>query len=333
MLQVGAQLKNTHGCLGNLLVRNCTLVAATVQYSVELTSTTASLARGTTIWDDTIVGPLINGSFQEDLHLNDHKTTYGCMSRALHNRFGSYMFVMYQGAVEYDLQQDGELATAYVRYNQATPTCDMMFDDPMDDMLAGARELMFRSAVSAGSFNSSYRQAISAVETGAQNVYKSQYLFLGLATMLSGLGILFVTMTFNGFWQLGRRVTLSPIETAKAFNAPLLSNNDSNAPIRALLDELGMRPVRYGALVADVSSLRSSNDSKSSPEEPRTLPNTIIPTSTDFEYSDEIPDDEARSPEQVKNQGEKKGDGLLRLAFADPEVTQPPVVGAHYVGS
>ena len=340
IVQVGAQIKNTRGCLGNLLVRNCTLVAATVRYAVELTSNTASLANGTTMWDDTVIGPLVNGSWSEEngFYDADGKTTYGGMARALHNRFGSYMLSLYEGTVHsgsggYQSYGEGESATAYVNNNQPQPDCDVTFDDPMDDMIAGARELMFRTAVSAGSLNSSYRQSISATATGAQNVYKSQYLFLGLATMLSGLGILFVTMTFNGFWQLGRRVTLSPIETAKAFNAPLLSNNDSNAPMRSLLDELGMRPVRYGAVVADISSPKRRKGSKSLPGEPQTLPNTIIPTSTDFEYSDEIPDDEARSSEQVQNQVEKKAGGLLRLAFADPEVTQPPVVGAHYVGS
>ena len=256
-------MKNTPGCLGNLLVSNCTLVAATVQYSVELTSSTVSLANGTTMWDDIVIGPLINGSWYEDVYNNDGKTTYGGMARALHHRFGSYMLSIYGGPVGYQTMGDGESATAYIKNNQATPNCDMTFDDPMDDMLAGARELMFRSAVSAGWFNNSYRQPISATETVAQNVYKSQYLFFGLAIMLFGLaimlfglGILFVTMTFNGYWQLGRRVTLSPIETSKAFNAPLLTNNDSNAPIRALLDEMCMRPVRYGAVVADMRNVR-----------------------------------------------------------------------------
>ena len=333
IVQVGAQIKNTRGCLGNLLVRNCTLVAATVQYAVELTSSTASLANGTTIWDDIVVGPLVNDSLTEDVYDNDGKTTYGGMARALHNRFGSYMLSIWGGAVGYQAIGDGETATAYVKNNRASPDCDMTFNDPMDDMLAGARELMFRSAVSAGSFNSSYRQAISATETGAQNVYKSQYLFLGLATMLSGLGILFVTMTFNGFWQLGRRVTLSPIETAKAFNAPLLSSNDSNAPMRSLLDELSMRPVRYGAVVADMTSVRRRRGSKSLPKEPLTLPNIIVPASTDFEFSDDIPGDNAGLPKHLQTEVEKKDNLPLRLELADPELTQPPVVGAHYVGS
>ena len=145
IVQVGAQIKNARGCLGNLLIRNCTLVAATVQYPVELTPSTVSLADGTTIWDDIVVGALVNGSFYEDVYANDQKTTYGGMSRALHNRFGSYMLSLYGGPVGYQTLGDGESATAYVKDSQPQPDCDMTFDDPMDDMLAGARELMFRS--------------------------------------------------------------------------------------------------------------------------------------------------------------------------------------------
>ena len=41
-------------------------------------------------------------------------------------------------------------------------------------------------------------------------------------------------------------MTLSPLETAKAFNAPILASEDSNAEINELVQRAGERPVKYG---------------------------------------------------------------------------------------
>lgn len=103
-------------------------------------------------------------------------------------------------------------------------------------MLASARELMFRTAIAAA--NSSDVQTVSAVQTGQQAVYESHYLYLGLAVLVTALGIIFVAPTFHGYWILGRTVSMSPIETAKALNAPMLSSIDSNANANTLLKVL-----------------------------------------------------------------------------------------------
>jgi hypothetical protein len=45
-----------------------------------------------------------------------------------------------------------------------------------------------------------------------------------------------------------RAVSMSPLETAKASNAPLLENADSKADVKALMTLVGQRSVRYGAV-------------------------------------------------------------------------------------
>lgn len=52
----------------------------------------------------------------------------------------------------------------------------------------------------------------------------------------------------RNFWHVGRAASMSPLKTAKAFNAPLLRSHDSNASIDNLLTDVGERPVRYGAI-------------------------------------------------------------------------------------
>ena len=52
---------------------------------------------------------------------------------------------------------------------------------------------------------------------------------------------------FLEWWHLGRTVSLSPIETAKAFGAPGLSTRDSNAEAKAILKTIRGHEVPYGA--------------------------------------------------------------------------------------
>jgi hypothetical protein len=69
---------------------------------------------------------------------------------------------------------------------------------------------------------------------------------LAIATLVSALAILSVLLTFNGFWRLGRKVSMSPLETAKAFDAPIMKEADSSAPAKVLLNQVGGKPVKYG---------------------------------------------------------------------------------------
>ena len=74
--------------------------------------------------------------------------------------------------------------------------------------------------------------------------YQSHWLFLGLAMGATGLSISF-SPTFHGYWTRGRNVSMSRVETAKAFNAPTLRATDSNTKSRALLKKIETRPVRH----------------------------------------------------------------------------------------
>lgn len=50
---------------------------------------------------------------------------------------------------------------------------------------------------------------------------------------------------FLGWWHLGRNVSMSPIETAKAFGALGLNIKDPHANAQGILEEIGDQEVRY----------------------------------------------------------------------------------------
>ena len=85
-----------------------------------------------------------------------------------------------------------------------------------------------------------------------QIVHKSQYAYLAIAMAIIILATLCVFIMLLGWWKLGRQVTLSPIEVAKAFVAPSLNDAKSNANIDGLLKAVAHRRLRYGEVWNEV---------------------------------------------------------------------------------
>jgi hypothetical protein len=353
-LHAGAQMKTTTGCHGDLLIRNCSLVAATVEYPVRISGNTISLEPGSTIWGDTVVGPVANVTYQEATFSGSSGSTWGGVALALGNQYRSYMMVSYDPIADYSVFYEGSSAHTYIAQSQGFVDCSMTFSDPMDDILSSARELMFRAAINAGSVNSSFLQQVTGTETIPRNVYESQYLFLGLAVGLSIVSIIVVTVTFIGFWHIGRDISLNPIETAKAFNAPLLRSHNSNATASSLFHELGSRPARYGAIAVGNKITTEGN--------PEYAEDFTLPLQRHGGASEEIELQENTSrharngsqasiqllPIQGGNDGDhwsqpvslhgrepglvEKQEPLVRLEISDPHLVRPPVEGATYAG-
>ncbi|EAT86178.1 hypothetical protein SNOG_06347 [Parastagonospora nodorum SN15] len=94
--------------------------------------------------------------------------------------------------------------------------------------MSDAREIAFRIALdipNQGGKPQDYLKTIEVQQLWSQIVYKK---------------------------PLGRKVTLSPIEVAKAFAAPSLHDALSNTDIKALLKTTGHRRLRYGAVWDDI---------------------------------------------------------------------------------
>ena len=60
--------------------------------------------------------------------------------------------------------------------------------------------------------------------------------------------VLCVLPSYWGFWQLGRKVTLGPIEVAGAFQAPVMDHpvTATHGEVDQFVKEIGSRRVRYG---------------------------------------------------------------------------------------
>ena len=127
---------------------------------------------------------------------------------------------------------------------------DMAFNDPMDLMIDTMRDVAFRASVKAGKENATItnaRQTVPYTGSAVSSIYRTDYWFLGVAIVISLLGVISVGAAYNGWWQLGRDMSMSPLEIAKAFDAPLLVGTGSNVPGGQLPPYLRDYEVRYGA--------------------------------------------------------------------------------------
>jgi hypothetical protein len=187
------------------------------------------------------------------------------MHLLLGSLFTSNSALSWGGGVGYMIDSVGASASEYARINNSVVDCSITWVDPTSDMLGAARELAFRSALFAAANNvtslddtdnngkyrdpSEYIQHIQVQQSSLQAVFKSHYRFLAIALVFTLLAALSVVPIFLGWWSLGRKVSLSPIETAKAFAAPVLARApDANAELKPLLREVGDLRVRYGAV-------------------------------------------------------------------------------------
>lgn len=165
---------------------------------------------------------------------------------------------------------------------------------------------MFRSSVAFGALNKATPvQRVTASQSEQRTVYRSNYYYLAGAVVVTILAAIMIGCVLHGYSELGRRMSNSPIEIAKAFNAPLLRSEDGNAPIDDLIKEVGYRSVRYGAVAAS-SPLPSSGHAYTP------LKYGVSQVST------------AESPETTSTS--------TRLEMADETVVQIPRKGWTFVG-
>jgi hypothetical protein len=153
------------------------------------------------------------------------------------------------------------------------------WSDPTDDMISMAHELTLRAAIATtdtlvitlrdddeiettpnsltqfqpeiGSpnltlVNRTTSQAVKVMIASEGGMYETQPEWLAGAFAVIVMTCLSIIPTYWGWWRLGRPVSMSPLEIAKAFDAPLMQQTDPNGSAADHLRTLGDMRVRYG---------------------------------------------------------------------------------------
>ncbi|KAI1120597.1 hypothetical protein F5Y10DRAFT_258075 [Nemania abortiva] len=163
------------------------------------------------------------------------------------------------GSSTSSIEVDGVIANQYITNGTGNIASGgpITWADPTDDILNTLRELSFRASVSAARDVASEpdlaktegiiaKQTVPFVGISTKPIYKTDRRYVIAGFVVSILGVVGVALLFNGWWELGRKASMSPIEIALAFDAPLLQGVDSNAEAKDIVRQAGKSRIRYG---------------------------------------------------------------------------------------
>ena len=234
-------IKTGNECSGFFTRTSCTLTPATIEYPFMISNNSITLDPDKSWQTDRALAFHVK-------HFNRSETRN---NETLHGGFWLYLKNVYTSESSTKWLQDSQWGSTYtgatsMRYARSVATgCRADFLDPTHDIMSYARELAFRQALKSFS-NYSATYEVEVQESSNQVVYRSQYIYLAIAVAITLLATLCVFSISLGWWHLGRDVSLSPIEVAKAFAAPALHDASSNAKLLTLVYEVGSKKLEYG---------------------------------------------------------------------------------------
>ncbi|KAF7185182.1 hypothetical protein HII31_13457 [Pseudocercospora fuligena] len=139
--------------------------------------------------------------------------------------------------------------------------CERSWSDPTQDIISDFNSILVRSGIAVASSSNtrsridpglSINQTVTGQETRWLNVFRTDLRWFAGAAVFEILAIVAIIPVYFGWWKLGVRVTMSPLEIAKAFEAPLLNNVNSAAGSRGIVNDMGDVKIAFGTAEAKV---------------------------------------------------------------------------------
>jgi hypothetical protein len=245
-------------CTATLTVDTCKIEAAIIEYPVTIQNSTVTLN------SDKLNSTRVRSTYTDrgDLESTPSQGSPAGVLRGL-DRFSSNFNTrtswigpsIFEGDPigEMFVQTDSKAYTYFTLKN-----CPLKWFSPTDYVLNSMQDFMFRAALRAA--NDTDSQTFSVRRAKRKLVFHSVYGYLAAASITTLFGTFFVLITLQGRWSLGRAVSLSPLETANAFCAPLMERvRCNNITVDGILEDIGQTRVKYvdGLMVVDDESTSS----------------------------------------------------------------------------
>lgn len=249
--------------------RTCHLFSATITYPVTIIQSAITLGDNVGITNVVSLQPMnTEESGRVDHGGTNHLFTLGGLYLAAKMIFSSNATYSRSGSIWNQIDLQDSMSSQFLNRNSPRQdsmaemdtiqnltwpsACSANWTDPTIFIIQSLNTMAFMLSISAANFeyrNTSApppRRTWPMEETRLVNVYKIEYSYLFASIAITLSLVVLIMPTFVGWWELGRSVTLNPIETAKAFEAPLLSGPGSNAPLKDLISDAGRHRIKYG---------------------------------------------------------------------------------------
>jgi hypothetical protein len=207
-----------------------------------------------------------------DKNVLNSTTQLGGIANALSQFMSSTATITYTGTAIWQLSQHGTLSQTMMFGPPNMGSCDCSFHDSLSTLVSSVNQLAFLTATNqtipqqgiptAGNKTTvvgiedntvaTYTALPDSLQISDVIHYKTAYLYLGLGVGSTVLCMLLILPAFWRYGELGRPVTLGPMEIASAFRAPMLETGRDGDEAARNLDELiekvGHRRVQYGVV-------------------------------------------------------------------------------------
>ncbi|KAH7304721.1 hypothetical protein B0I35DRAFT_400840 [Stachybotrys elegans] len=248
-IQFKTLYKDTTDCKGKLSLQSCDLHAGISRIKITVDDDHVSLD-GT--WKD---DEFLETRYMMPLGMQD-ANILGGFTTVISAIYESSTFMRFTGARGWSINTKGLPANQYMTQNSTMASCADTWANPMDDLIEIARELGFRASLQYAKTNNSDATAQQVeYQSGVMTlVFLTDYSRLAIALLVSFVGIFVVLPVFWGWWELGRNVTMNPLEVASAFErmsseGSIFKGTDPNANADEIVkhaNAVGM--IRYGVL-------------------------------------------------------------------------------------
>lgn len=258
-IQITNISNNAHATNGISLIRN-----PNQSFSADTAADENGVLQNGQIWGIEVLDTIAGSASSQTENINS-------IGAVLNNLFSATTVLEYTNSTGYvaTASGNGPLSAWWVGwYNsyRSSTSCVMDVVDPTTFVIRQLNSLMLRASISAAinpvvtdangdivSYNVPIESDIVTVSgnrTVDTVVYQSEYGYMAGAISIMFVCVLCVLPAYYGFWELGRKVTLGPVEIASAFRAPVLEHPAAAAggEVDTLLKEVGDRRLKYGKL-------------------------------------------------------------------------------------
>jgi len=275
---------------GSMVHQRCMMRSATLEYPILLVNSTVYLTPGSRAFTAKVqeVGNGDSYSPTPGQPLDPYVYSYstiGGIGLAAQNLFNAS--ATQTGGT---IGSMGLLASQYIDYGegnnsffQTQDACSLNWVDPTSDIIDALNEIMFRTSLLASNY-SKYAllanrtqgtpycfeampihipphdsgipepQILQMSQVAPVTVFQSNYYYFGGAFAVMALSFLLIIPSLHGLTEFGRNSSLSPLEIAKAFDAPMLRGPGSNFDSKRLTKIYGSKQAQYGEVVFEHES-------------------------------------------------------------------------------
>ena len=235
-------------CIATLSVDTCSIEAGVVEYPVTIQNSTITLNYDE-LQNMTVVSTYTSAG---DLPTAPESAGAGPLI-GLNNFYGYYLYANVTEVFDVVLNKStysGPSMIADLFFmpqsqsydNHTFATCGLRWNSPTEYVLNSMHDFMFRAALSAS--NGTVVQTFTAQRTIPALFFHSDCRYLAAALAITLPALLVVFFLLWGWWELGRHVTLSPLETAQVF-VSMMRNIGRNSTVEEIMQGIGEMAVKY----------------------------------------------------------------------------------------